>query len=453
MTGYGVGRNDPCPCGSGKKYKYCCLRKDQRRRRGGTEVSASGASQKRSVGGLLEQAEFPTRQVGGGRGEEARASQEQGEWLERMAAELIAEQQIDAAMEMLEERRDAFDEMVADPIKMMDRAMGLFSGDLFSDFRISPDALQQAFDAVGYPRSGGQGFSDEDIEILAAIAIHLAGDEEARADAARSLLALLPGLVDAGRLKDGWLVQHSAYCLVEVPEWNSPLMSVMVQLAYAAWQQDMQEKRESMLAELGVDVSALRTADPDEIRALRLDVERDPEKLARAERFYAEHPTLQASAERWMMQVGSEVLKLLKRDEAQGLLLSPQEMEPYLSDFVERMEAMQERFGNPYGAGGSADSEMLQAARASIRVVAREMTASIFSSERVNKLIEAMKEYAHGLDCRGDDDEARWVRKALAIVELDMDLSENPVLLAISYGSVREALGPPPGEATGSRDA
>jgi preprotein translocase subunit SecA len=21
-----IGRNDPCPCGSGKKYKKCCLR-------------------------------------------------------------------------------------------------------------------------------------------------------------------------------------------------------------------------------------------------------------------------------------------------------------------------------------------------------------------------------------------------------------------------------------------
>ena len=21
-----VGRNDPCPCGSGKKYKQCCMR-------------------------------------------------------------------------------------------------------------------------------------------------------------------------------------------------------------------------------------------------------------------------------------------------------------------------------------------------------------------------------------------------------------------------------------------
>jgi tetratricopeptide (TPR) repeat protein len=24
-----IGRNDPCPCGSGKKYKRCCLNKDQ----------------------------------------------------------------------------------------------------------------------------------------------------------------------------------------------------------------------------------------------------------------------------------------------------------------------------------------------------------------------------------------------------------------------------------------
>ena len=23
-----VGRNEPCPCGSGKKYKHCCLNKD-----------------------------------------------------------------------------------------------------------------------------------------------------------------------------------------------------------------------------------------------------------------------------------------------------------------------------------------------------------------------------------------------------------------------------------------
>ena len=28
-----IGRNDPCPCGSGKKYKNCCMQKDLERER------------------------------------------------------------------------------------------------------------------------------------------------------------------------------------------------------------------------------------------------------------------------------------------------------------------------------------------------------------------------------------------------------------------------------------
>jgi hypothetical protein len=28
-----IGRNEPCPCGSGKKYKKCCLQRDEARER------------------------------------------------------------------------------------------------------------------------------------------------------------------------------------------------------------------------------------------------------------------------------------------------------------------------------------------------------------------------------------------------------------------------------------
>lgn len=28
-----IGRNDPCPCGSGKKYKQCCLKKDEKKKK------------------------------------------------------------------------------------------------------------------------------------------------------------------------------------------------------------------------------------------------------------------------------------------------------------------------------------------------------------------------------------------------------------------------------------
>jgi len=38
-----IGRNDPCPCGSGRKYKVCCLAKDQLR-----ELEAAIITERRS---------------------------------------------------------------------------------------------------------------------------------------------------------------------------------------------------------------------------------------------------------------------------------------------------------------------------------------------------------------------------------------------------------------------
>jgi len=32
-SGRTAGRNEPCPCGSGKKYKHCCLEKDETKAR------------------------------------------------------------------------------------------------------------------------------------------------------------------------------------------------------------------------------------------------------------------------------------------------------------------------------------------------------------------------------------------------------------------------------------
>lgn len=38
-----TGRNDPCPCGSGKKYKKCCLSLDESERRASAKDGASDA--------------------------------------------------------------------------------------------------------------------------------------------------------------------------------------------------------------------------------------------------------------------------------------------------------------------------------------------------------------------------------------------------------------------------
>jgi hypothetical protein len=39
-----IGRNDPCPCGSGRKYKQCCLAKDEAKARAARVKAAEKAA-------------------------------------------------------------------------------------------------------------------------------------------------------------------------------------------------------------------------------------------------------------------------------------------------------------------------------------------------------------------------------------------------------------------------
>jgi hypothetical protein len=50
------GRNEPCPCGSGRKYKHCCLEKDDAKAAAARAQTVGGATAERS-----EAAAAPTR--------------------------------------------------------------------------------------------------------------------------------------------------------------------------------------------------------------------------------------------------------------------------------------------------------------------------------------------------------------------------------------------------------
>ena len=51
-----IGRNDPCPCGSGKKYKKCCALKSPLQRRQITNVlSSQGKSTLSKLSGMVSQ--------------------------------------------------------------------------------------------------------------------------------------------------------------------------------------------------------------------------------------------------------------------------------------------------------------------------------------------------------------------------------------------------------------
>lgn len=58
------GRNDQCPCGSGKKYKHCCLEKDEQEARDARAKAAEEAAAKTAAeapGDTASQKPVPVR--------------------------------------------------------------------------------------------------------------------------------------------------------------------------------------------------------------------------------------------------------------------------------------------------------------------------------------------------------------------------------------------------------
>lgn len=95
-----IGRNDPCPCGSGKKYKACCLDRDEAQRRGAPEPEMDETLSLRSklISEMMDFAEqghkrvlkqarqaFPALDDFGEEGEEVEPldEEEELEWTER----------------------------------------------------------------------------------------------------------------------------------------------------------------------------------------------------------------------------------------------------------------------------------------------------------------------------------------------------------------------------------
>jgi hypothetical protein len=219
-----VGRNDPCPCGSGKKYKHCCLRKDRRgnRRRSATAQPVT----------TLEDVQRMMRRAPRDMDPQLRAEMEE---LMSMAAYEQEQEAIEAASQTLEAYQDEFDDLMSDPIAALMYAERLFAEDQFSHLRYTPDDVQEAFEQVGYPRIHRVEPAPEDIRTLHAAMLYLVEGE--RVPLARRLLLFLPELVDAGRYMDAWMIQLSAVQMTEMPEQSNPFLTTMFFLAFSEWQE------------------------------------------------------------------------------------------------------------------------------------------------------------------------------------------------------------------------
>ena len=230
MTPERIGRNDPCPCGSGKKYKHCCLRKDRQRLR------APAAPQDQGYASELDQVRsMATQLLPQVPPDQAQGLQEVLEKADEIAAYRAMQGEIDAASRALEPHRAEFMALMKAGDAAMDQAHRLFSEERFMRWRYTATDVHRAFEAVGYPRRVHAELADEDVDTIVAAILYLAGDKDHRIHLARQLLLMLPEYVSAGRYLDAWLIQYTAYRMAEAPDESNPFLFVMFSHGLEEW--------------------------------------------------------------------------------------------------------------------------------------------------------------------------------------------------------------------------
>jgi hypothetical protein len=369
--------------------------------------------------------------------DEARELQEQADELEELVAYQAMSDEIEAAGEALEAHRAEFEEMMADAGSAMDGAQRLFSGERFASLRYTADDLERAFEAVGYPTQVGGELGEEDMKKVVAATVHLAGDEEQRFRLARRLLMTMPEYVDARRWRDAWLIQYSAFRLIEVSEEGSPFMLVMFQLAYAEWLRQRVDEQQALLKELGVDRSAVRNSGVADLYALARDLMKDPKKKARMEAFYEAHRAEHDGTEAWLLQLEDQAVRLLQRDDAGCILLSLEEVGPWLPVLMERLMPLFRQAQEAREAGREPDSHVQAEIGDTFVATIREMVPEIYTQERIDQLAADLQDYRRRLLEAGEEEAARWADGALLSLQRGDPPAENPFLGMTTYASVR----------------
>jgi hypothetical protein len=355
---------------------------------------------------------------------------------EELAAYEALHDEIGAATQALETHRAEFEALMKDGVAAVDHAQRLFSEEPFVPLRYTAADVHRAFEAVGYPSRYQEEPTEEVIETLVAAVLHLA-DEDQRLHLARQLLMLLPEYVSAERYLDAWVIQYSAFQMVEAPDESNPFLFTMFNLAFAEWASQVDSQQEALMHALGIDRSAVAGMNVDEVEAWLQAQMADPAKKAQVEAYYAAHPMMSDQAEAEIIELERGTLSLLERDDADPLYLSPEELKPWVPVLLERLASIKEQARQAAERGDWKDPGTLRAMGDIFVEIAREMVPVVFTPERLDQLVADLRDYRRKLLDERETQAAMHARAAFMMLEREETPAENHLLIGICFASLR----------------
>ena len=462
-----IGRNDPCHCGSGKKYKRCHLALDEQRDSSASPPALSPQSDSpwhaaaaegegaevteraSTVDDSSDASELAPRPLGIDRiASLLRALSRKGPKSERAEFQrllaqtqpvmeyLEREEEIEAASTVLEAHRGKFNKLLRNEKAYLARVQALFAEERFAPLRFTAADIRRAFEHVGQPPN----FSPDDqmVQTLRAAILYLA-DTDRRSQLAMNLLLRLPDYVAAGRHLDGWLIQDCAHRTREAAEESNAFLFQMFSHGYDAWVDEQRARDEKFLRKVGLDPARLHNMSLDEIDAWLQAQEADPASKARMEAVMNANPNQRAQAIAGLEQMERDSVKLLEREDARALLLPPQEVEPWLPALLQRWQSAQDKLPQ-LSCDMPPDPSIAKGLSDAIWPVMGEMAQSVFKPDRLQHLVSQLRKYRSEQFAAGDKIAASCAIGAIASLEREEDPAHNYFLNALCFASLRPVL-------------
>lgn len=441
-----IGRNDPCPCGSGRKYKRCCL--------GKAKAANSDRSPSRQQDAALTEAAAavpsnmkPVR-LGSGGPLAAWAGLEKSlpRHMRREFSPLVRQMRelaeyeakrpsIEAAQDRLEAYREDYEQLTRAPGAFMDRAEALFAESPFEGMRFAVADLERAFESVGYPPAAG---SDRFVSFAARVVEFLLDDEQ-RTMLARRLVCLVPDYVTEERYLDAWIIQHNFILVCDPTEGGCcPFLLCMFMHGLREWREARRQEEREMFGQLGLDPDEMRKQGPVALDGLLARFRATDGKMATVEGFLAAHPQLEAQMQAHCREAEDAALDLLQREEGQSLFLDDEEVQSWLPLFADRIAANSDivesaqRHRKPSKKQQKAFAEMMYTTSA-------EMAGEVFTESRLRRLQGEIDGLRGRLEREGKD-EALALSGAFMAVGVSTPANENHFLTMLCLHSAVRAM-------------
>ena len=342
-------------------------------------------------------------------------------------------EEIDAALAVLKNHWANYIKLTKHSTELLNQAEKLFSEDKFVDMRFSAADVQRAFEVVGYIPPDP---TDKTTTVIMDKAIRFLLDDKQRSSIALRLLCILPDYVRAGRYLDGCIIQHSADLIIEPPEGVAgPFLMAMFLHGLREWEDLRDREQAELLRELGLNSDEIRQAGEDGLPTLLSDICDRPEKVAVMKKFLAKHPELNAFSEAELRSAEKAARRLLGRDDASCLLLTTEEVQPWLEVLDRRIKAV------PGGLpslpkGQQMDKTISKTYEDLVFGFSAEMAENIFFPARVDQLKSLLNELQRKFD-EDDQDAIAGVRGALMDLRIFTTPGDSPFLSLLCWLSVR----------------